>query len=126
MNAEAINKLADFIEEARYRFNMNDIYAEPSNRRGGCIGCQAAILWPEIRRPYIFENAISWSPNKLMRKLQISSYDHGNLCFTSKTSSHEPIALNLITRPAAVEALRNLAKTGKVRFLKQLCLKRET
>lgn len=118
-NTKNINRLADFIESEKYDFDMCEGEAEPKCGSAGCIGGQAAVLWPDIRDggSLIF----TWDCSLLADKLGISRRDESDLCHLPTDARGEKLELHQVTRKAAVECLRNLAKTGRVRFKRSLC-----
>jgi hypothetical protein len=111
-NVKAINRLADFIENARYEFNMASGFAKPTCGTAGCIGGHAAVLWPSIRSP-LAGDTFSWDSRALAEKLEISEIMGYDLCMPTE------YFLRKITRPMAVAALRRLAKTSRVHFSKR-------
>ena len=121
-NVKNILKLADFIESEKYQFDMRDSSATPSCGTAGCIGGHAAVLWKEVRQywPDTKRTKFGFNQGMLIQHLGLSFSDMHTLCFTPRTSSGEVLDYDEITRAHAVEALRHLAETGKVRFLKRL------
>ena len=121
-NVKNILKLADFIESEKYQFDMRDSSATPSCGTAGCIGGHAAVLWKEVRQYWSDTKRTEFGFNQdmLIKNLGLRFSDMNTLCFTPRTSSGVLLDYDDITRTHAVEALRHLAKTGKVRFLRRL------
>lgn len=115
MNKEAINELADFIESAKFKFDMGEPDAAPTCGTAGCIGGHAAMLWPEVRAGERY-NAIekieyfSWNEKQLIKKLGLAEGQEGQLCYLGSSR----MTLCSITRAGAVTTLRRLAETGEV------------
>lgn len=107
-NVAAINRLADFIENGRYAFDMEAGWADPHCGTAGCIGGHAAVLWKTIRDTDWGFEAFGFSEGALAEKLGITLGAVDNLCY--------PFPLKHISRSIAVAALRRLAKTGRVKF----------
>ena len=116
-NKAAITKLADFIESAKWKFDMADLFANTSCGSAGCIGGHAVVLWPEIatseedERITDDKNYITWDDELLAAKLKIGFGELGSLCFLDDFIH---IPMSKVTREDAVRCLRNLAETGKV------------
>lgn len=122
MNKDAINRLANFLEGGNYGFDMGDAYARPHCGTAGCIGGHAAVLWPEIQiktgDPEEDDaGGFTWDEHKLAEKLGITYEMQDELCYPVKQPW--PTNYGQVTRAGAVAALRRLAETGKVEFLKE-------
>ena len=124
LNTKAINDLADFIEKAKYEFDMGDAFARPECGSAGCIGGHAAMKWPSVRGALSSNSAsFRFDDDALAKRLGVSDETLHDLCYGVPTPSGNLVYLRDITRRAAVDALRHLAKTGTVRFLHGLCRK---
>ena len=119
-NIRNIRRLASFIERGRYEFNMLSGWARPTCGTAGCIGGHAAVLWPSLRKLTCVDY-FSFNDDALAEKLGLSSEKTDDLCYGNMVLVRCGLTLGDVTRIAAVEMLRNLAKTGRVRFLKRLC-----
>ena len=105
----AIHQLADLLESETYEFNMSDPVANPECGSAGCIGGHAAVLWPEVRD---FEDSqgFSWDDEYLGEKLGLSQHQTDHLCYPKCFRTQD------VTRKMAVTVLRNLARTGEVKW----------
>lgn len=117
-NVAAITELADFLETAKFHFDMNQSEASPACGSAGCIGGHAAVLWPEVRMSCfeIDDERFSWEEKLLAQKLGIENIKGIELCFLNSFVHRETdmTDLNRITRKGAVTTLRRLAETGEV------------
>lgn len=129
MNKRNVLKLAKFIQDREHahkqhkklRFQMADSswpgQALRDHKCGtaGCIGGFAAVLWSDTRYGASFDDDL------VAEKLGLSESQLLRLCYEPEDSRGKDIDLEDISREGAVETLRNLAKTGKIRFLIKLC-----
>lgn len=111
MKKNNIFRLANFIEKSKFRFDMESNLAA-SRKHAGCIAGFAAALWPECK-DYFGRCDIAREKLGISRKL-------GCRLFYAIGGQSFDFPLRFITRECAVDCLRNLARTGKVRFLKSL------
>lgn len=121
---QSILRLADVIESERWDFDMTTAISNPACGTAGCIGGHAAALWPDVRDPHLDQpdGPFSFDTRALADKIGLSLEDLVWLCFTPPTDDRrDMIGLSLVTREAAVEALRHLAETGEIRFRLDLC-----
>lgn len=112
MKKRNIMKLADFIGEAKFPFDMCS-YEVPSCGTAGCIAGHAAALWPGLDDDGFFD------PVKVDNKLGLNDKQTEELFYPKSVFNGKSI-LSLITRGCAIECLRNFVITGKIRFLTSL------
>lgn len=128
-----IRRLAGFIasegDNGRFGpdldFDMRLASFDTERGTAGCIGGHAALLWPSVRDPS-FEsdgsrNSGVFDDDKLATRLGLSEEELEDLCYDCPDARGDEIALRLVTRAAAVDALLHLAETGQVRFRRNLC-----
>lgn len=114
-NRVAIYQLADFIESAKFIFDMGDSEATPDCGSAGCIGGHAAILWSELQYETEYDwqvgKSFTWDNILLAKKLDISLQTEEALCFPGMAGGPK---CRDVSRENAVRVLRRLAETGKV------------
>lgn len=119
-NVEAINELADFIEncELTYDFNATDVSA--SCGTAGCSAGHAALLWEDIREAVTSDYAepgdYTWDHEKLADKLGLSRDQHDELFWLPQYEDHTPADLADITKEDAVATLRRFASSGETYY----------
>lgn len=111
LNVKNILRLAEVIESGVYGFDMSVGY-RPTKKTAhscgsaACIGGTAAAVWPSVRI------GAEWDEPLLQKKLGITYDQHSQLCFLRDV----PLSYYQVTRRMAVEVLRRLARTGKVKW----------
>jgi hypothetical protein len=138
-NKQRILELADFLETAKFKFDMGSPNVYPSCGSAGCIGGHAAALWTKVRDTVAIDadygdtGRYSWHQQTLADYLGISrntadrlcypederdqgddEYEHAETWTDEGALPEECVEYGKITRAGAVATLRRLAETGQV------------
>lgn len=108
-----IHELANFIEEALFKFDMAESFVNPACGTSGCIAGHAAMLWPEVRMFLEFDKKYTWSEERINKHLGLDHYHHSRLFYANP---HMSKIWKFVDRAKAVDTLRRYAETGVVDF----------
>lgn len=122
-NRKRLNALADYIEKAKYQFNMSESSAYPTCGTAGCIAGHSAVFRPTSGDLQFLEHDDAGHIMHAHMHMERFASFYGlafktaeALCLEPKTVDGTELSYSCVSRSMAVAAIRRLAKTGRVYF----------